>query len=241
MVTPYTLAFEVGTGGSYQGDPNALLQPHVGLCYSTSPDGTTTPETTGGIIYFSGSQPGSNPYTFQAGSSSDPNAAITANAFVFTQPSYTVNAGGTNGGQVLTLNLPVAVCPGPCDSPGTAPYTTGAIVGTLQQESASGISAAYQLSSLCLYVDGTQVPTPECNNATFLGGVTTTGSSPVDTTPLGGCGALVCGPGYIGLSGAQLATVYIPGTPIAVPVYGEGKCIYRAQSGPPPSPDPCTQ
>jgi hypothetical protein len=193
--------------------------------------------------YIAVDAPGYNaPGTDDVACVSDPNTPVAVNCALVTTPSVSTS------GSDLTVTLPFSICAGvgtcpTLSNPGTAPYATGAIVGTVSQTPPppGGLGGVYKLSSLCVEVDGVVLPGTNCGSAINIGGVTTSGSAPVNTTPLGGCGALVCGPGYIGTSGSQLATVFLPGATSGIPLYGTGVCLYRAQSGPPPSPDPCTQ
>lgn len=217
---PVWLGFE---SYSLDGSPGVAA-----VCYGTGAPGDG--KAAGGMAD-ARLEPSSNGVGVGYSNRSDSNAAIQANTSATSQPTYTLTPGGTSGGQALTFSIPVNVCVGPCQ-PGTQPADgpTGVLLGSISRESASGDSAAYRVDNLCVKVDGATV-LGNCNS-NFLGsaGVTTTGINPVNTSPAtpGPCVLGECAPNfnYVGTTGLQIATVYIPafGT---VPVYGVRTCLYQ--------------
>lgn len=202
---------------------------HVGLCYGTGAPGDS--KTAGGFAQVT-VIPWSNGVSVGFANSSDANAANQNNVSGYAWPTYSLSPGDTSGGQALTFWVPFAVCSGPCQ-PGTQPADgpTGVIVGTIQQTPPppGGTSAAYKVTGLCLKVDGNTVA-GSCDSG-LLGdtGVTTTGTDPVNAQPAtpGPCVLSMCAPNYdyIGTTGNQLATVYVPVLG-PVPVYGVHTCLY---------------
>lgn len=234
LSSPITLAAEVGDGYS-------LLDPHVGLCFGTNSEAANAagqPELAGGAIFVDALNPASND-GFSTGAAVlwDTNSDIRAGAVVGATPTYTVQPGGTGGGQTITVNLPFSLCVGPCTTnPGVSPYTTGLVVGSLTQvpPPTGGQSAAYQLNSVCLYVDGVQV---DCL-AGPTAGATTGGAPGLFIADGGPCLNSLClpvtGNSTIGLSPAQEATLYVPGlNPIPI---GTGRVCYQATSSSPACP-----
>ncbi len=202
---------------------------HVGLCYGTAAPGDD--KAVGGHSSVS-VLPSTTGATAGAHNNSDPTAAIQANWSAYAYPTYSVTPGGTGGGQALTFTVPVFVCVGPCQ-PGTQPLdgTNGVLVGTISPTptDTSGISAAYRVSSLCIQVDGNTM-VGDCSAGIGDTGVTTTGTSPVNAMPAapGPCVLSACAPSYdyVGTTGSQIATVYIPVVG-PVPVYGVHTCLYQ--------------
>jgi len=165
---------------------------------------------------------------------SDSNSGVQPNLSlaVAALPTYSVSPGGASGGQAITFEIPFSVCSGACyTAPGGGLATTGLILGTLTQKSApGGVSAAYEVSKLCLMVNG--IPVTSCSTGVSLPGATTTGNLPANVgtggaTP-GPCVVGVCIPSidYVGTSGRQLATIYLPELG-AIPVYGVRACAYQ--------------
>jgi len=211
---PVWLGVQVGTGTSLY------------VCYATgAPDST---KTTGGMLRV---WPGYGDDGVYVRNYSDDTAAVKANFTTYVNPVYAVTPGGTSGGQSITFSIPFAVCSGVCYTPSGGLQTTGLIVGALSQRSApGGVSAAYTVSSLCLYVNG--IPVTNCGTTVTLPGATTTGNLPANVgtggaTP-GPCVVGVCIPSidYVGTSGRQLATIYLPGN-TSIPVYGVRACAYQ--------------
>jgi hypothetical protein len=226
ITDPITLAVEIGTNDQF------AHPVHAGICYSTTREGYTGSELTGGFISIDADPQGSNPFAGFGCVPDDNTQGAEVNCNVRTTPTYTVNQGGANGGQVITVSIPFSVCVGQCVN--DALNTTGLIVGTIAQQPSGGTSAAYQLSSLCAYVDGIQV-SPACSNGILSTGVTTTGASPTNINSQGPCVLEQClplfGTSYVGTTGNQLATIWIAG--IAIPLYGEHTCAYNADAGTP--------
>jgi hypothetical protein len=222
---PLWLGFQTAT------EPSGYLA--VVLCYGT--DGPNEPKPLGGLTHVTVKSDGSS---VSGGSRSDSNGGIQANAEAAAQPTYTVTPGGTSGGQALTFEIPFALCSGVCYSaPGDGVATTGLILGTISQRPApGGVSAAWTVDELCLMVNG--IPVTGCHTDVFLPGATTTGNSPVNVgtggdTP-GPCVVGVCIPSidYVGTSGQQLATLYLPQVG-AVPVYGVRTCLFQGDAATP--------
>lgn len=207
----------------------------VSLCYGTN----DPPETkvTGNYTYVH-AHPQATGYDLYTGNASDSNGGLEANAHTQATPRYTVTPGSTSGGQTITVEIPVLICSGPCQ-PGTQPAdgTSGVIVGTISQTptSTGGSSASYGVTGLCIKVDGTTVA-GNCTSRFGDAGVTTTGTSPANTSrTTGPCIAGWCGwpsYNYIGTTGNQIATVYVPGLG-AVPVYGVHTCLYQKDTATP--------
>jgi len=234
--TDYSGGCDNGIGDEYQllsgdfGLPIWLgVQPHdsngtAWICYGTGAPGS--PKTIGGMLRVRPTtEPGVYVRNYQDDSASV-RADFTANASV--RP--TVTPGGASGGQEITFEIPFAVCSGVCYANDKV-ATTGLILGTLSQRSApGGTSLAYSVSELCLMVNGIRVT--NCDTDVALPGLTTTGNSPVNVgtggaTP-GPCVVGVCIPSidYVGTSGRQLATIYLPGN-TSIPVYGVRVCAYQ--------------
>ena len=201
-------------------------EPGVYVCYATgSPDQSKTVGGYAEVTTRSGNR-------VIVGNASDSNSGIQANVHVRSQPTYSVSPGGASGGQGVTFEIPVSVCSGVCyPTPGGGLATTGLIVGAISQRPApGGVSAAYSVTQLCLKVNGIEVT--DCGTTVLLPGATTTGNLPVNVgtggaTP-GPCVVNVCIPSidYVGTSGRQLATIYLPELG-AIPVYGVRACAYQ--------------
>jgi hypothetical protein len=225
---PLWLGIETGAFNGYPG--------HVAICASETPPGSTSPETFGGGSFVNVDAPYNGPYVFTAGTQSDSGAAVQANTYTDANPTLTAQSGGTSGGQQLTVSIPVAVCAGVCypaPIPGAGLSTTGAIVGTIQQVPApsGGQSAAYQLTGLCLVVDGIQ----DCLAGPAIGA--TTGTLPALVVDSGGpCLNGLClpftGSSTIGVTPAQVATVYLPDM-APIPVDTGGVCYQSTTQSPP--------
>jgi hypothetical protein len=233
VTNPVTLGVQIGSPAlAGAGLPGADGSTYVSVCYATTPYGSSAPQALGGFIQ-AGDSAG-NPYIACVPDSNPPSA-------VSTQPSCSVTGGGTSGATV-TVSIPFVVCSGVgsgcVGNPGAAPYTTGAVVGTLAETAPppGGSGAAFTLSSLCVEVDG--IPLTNCLTGLALGGATTSGRLPLNVGTSGTAGP--CVPGlcvpvtYVGLSGAQLATLYLPGTGAAIPLFGEPVCAYSNTAPPPP-------
>lgn len=221
------LAIENGT---LDGTPG-----HVALCYATGAPGN--PKTIGGAADVN-VVPRSDGADVQFGNHSDTNSANQVNFSAYTTPTYSLSPGGTGGGQSLTFTIPVVVCSGPCQPTAQpADGTSGVIVGTISQTptSSGGSSAAYGLTGLCIQVDGATV-VGNCTTRFGDAGATTTGTSPVNSNPTtpGPCLLSLCAPNYeyIGTTGNQLGTVYIPGLG-PIPVSGVHTCVYQKDSATP--------
>jgi hypothetical protein len=225
---PLWLGIETGAFNGYPG--------HVAICASETPPGSTAPETFGGGGFVNVDAPYNGPYVFDAGTQSDGGAAVAANTYTDANPTLSVQPGGATGGQQLVVTIPVAVCAGVCypaGPPGSGLGTTGAIVGTVQQlpPPAGGHSAAYQLTGLCLYADGLQ----DCLSSPVVGA--TTGTLPSLVVNAGGpCLNGLClpftGNSTIGVTPAQLATVYVPDM-APIPVDSGGVCYQSTTQSPP--------
>src|SRR5579884_1152539 len=124
LSSPAELAFEIGSNGN-------LASGHFALCYSTTQENTSAPETAGGVVFVDA--PGNGyPGSDTLGCISDPSTPVAVNCSFSTTP--TVSESGSN----LTLTIPFSVCAGvgtcpTLSNPGNAPYTTGAIIGTISQ------------------------------------------------------------------------------------------------------------
>jgi hypothetical protein len=226
LTSPVTLGIEIGP-------PNGqgVIPQHVHICYSTTPTGSSGSELTGGNITVNPLNVGSNGVGVEC--IPDDNAqGVTVDCSGSTYPTYTVNPGGTNGGQVITVSIPFSICVGQCANDEL--NTTGLIVGTITQAPAGGATAAYRLSAVCVMVDG--IPLTDCTNDVFgYTGATATGTSPTNISSQGPCVLEQClplfGTSYVGTTGNQLATIWLFGIPI--PVYGQHTCIYQADAGTP--------
>jgi len=232
VTTPVTLGVQVSSPAlapvGLGGDGSSLEK--VSLCYATSSYGNTTPETTGGIV-----EAQVLPGSFASlGCGADSNAYNPSTGGL--APSCAVVESAT--GTTVTFSLPFGVCAGSCvDNPISG--TTGVIVGVLQEAAAPAgqVGGTFTLTSLCVLLNGATVT---CTSPLRLGGATVNTSNPlVDVSPLGGCGALVCDPSYLGLSGANIAVIYLPGGLLTVPLNGEGICLLAPAGQPAPS--QCTQ
>jgi hypothetical protein len=225
--SPITLALEVGGSGNN-------LSGHAQLCWSTTPEGSSGPELSGGSIALDA--PGFNaPGTDSVNCYPDPATPVAASCSFMTTPS--VSANGSN----LTVTLPFGICAGvgtcpTVSNPGPAPDATGVIVGSITQvpPPPGGQSAAYQLTSVCVTVDSVVV---ECASGPVAGA--TTGAAPSLFIADGGpCVNAIClpvtGNSTIGVSPAQEATIYLPGfAPIPL---GTGRVCYQATSTSPACP-----
>jgi hypothetical protein len=199
----------------------------MSLCYGTAAPGS--PMLAGGSVGFI-TYPSPIPVV-SGGIDSDESAAMQAEAVATLQPQYRVRTG--SGGQEVTFAIPFSLCTeGVCYPPGhpSEVGTTGVIVGTITQTPTSpgGTSAAYSVTSLCVRVDGTDV-LGSCGSRIDDTGVTTTSANPVNINPTtpGPCVLSLCAPNYeyIGTTGNQLATVWVPVLG-PVPVYGVHTCLY---------------
>lgn len=224
---PLWLGFESGV---LDGRPG-----NVGLCYGTGAPGDA--KAAGGYAAVLVT-PGSNGANVAVANNSDPNAANRTSLNAWATPTYSLSPGGTGGGQALTVTIPIVVCSGPClpvNQP--ADGTTGLIVGSISRTptSSGGTSASYAVNGLCIKVDGATV-LGNCTSGLGDAGATTTGTSPTNTSPAtpGPCVVGFCAPSYnyIGTTGNQIATVYIPVLG-PVPVYGVHTCVYQKDAATP--------
>jgi hypothetical protein len=228
LTSPVTLAVEIGAFGS--------AVDHVGICYSTTAEGSSGPEAAGGDVAYYIGPTDSDPLPIAVGNSSDPGSAVQATAGSFDSPAYTVSPGGGSGGQVVTVFIPVSVCASQCVAPTLG--TTGVMVGTLSKPHVvvGGTNQDYELTGLCVLVDG--APLNDCSSSLIIGGLTTTGTSPLNVEKGGPCVGAAClpifGDSYVGTTGNQLATIYLPVLGTAIPVNGVHTCVYHT-----PSTNPC--
>jgi hypothetical protein len=231
ITNPFVLAFEVGSNGN-------AASGHFALCYSTTPQNSTAPEVAGG--WLSLDAPGYMPAgSVGAGCAPDSGTPVYVGCSMFSQPS--VSATGSS----VMFTLPFSICAGvgtcpTVSNPGAAPYSTGAIVGALQQQACNTpgcTSEAYTLSQLCVMVDG--IPLTNCSTSVSVGGVVTTGRAPLDYStapPNSPCTLGICVPvNYVGLSGSQLATIVLPDNLGAIPLVGVPACLYWNNAGPAPA------
>jgi hypothetical protein len=221
LTTPITLAVEIGSGGS-------LLNPNVGICYATSPEGTTSPQTAGGSFAVAGNPYGSNP-TIGVGSTSDSNSAEQVNGGANATPTYSITPGPAGStGDVISVTIPFTVCLGPCTGTGTGLNPTGVLVGQLVPVAQPGIGVGYTLQSLDVFVNGTVVfhEAPTTLAGAYVNPFGAVEES-LDISQGGPCTGIACVPqGYVGTTGANYAGISILGVPVNVGGPLTKQCVY---------------
>jgi hypothetical protein len=212
ITSPVVLAIEYGAN-------NSALYPSIGICYVTSPWGTTTPETAGGMVWLH-----PNPYSNPAepvfvGSASDPNAAVQANGTATLDAGYSITPGGAGStGNTITLNIPFSVCVGPCTGSGAGLNPTGVLVGQLTPTPQPGIGAGYALQSLQVWVNGSLIlnETPTTVAGAYVDPFSAVEQS-LDFSQGGPCSSGVCVPkGYAGTTGNNLVGFTVLGVPVNI-------------------------
>ncbi len=232
LTNPITLGLEIGSPAlAAEGHGGWTGGTYFTLCYATSPTTNTGPETAGGTVG-GGLSAASTPYVACI---PDSDAYSTSTGGV--APSCAISTSGTSGTTIL-FSIPFGVCAGSCNT-NPFPNNTGAIIGALQQQGCSTAgctSVVYTLQNLCIEFDGVPLPGTTCT-AVNVGGVQTTGSSPVNYStapPNSPCTLGICVPvDYVGLSGTQLASIFVPGTSTSIPVFGVHDCLYYNTPSPP--------
>jgi hypothetical protein len=190
---------------------------HVAVCASTTPPGSTGPETLGENITVNVLATGwSDPNTAHVGCNPDtnpPTVAVTCN--VATTPTYSIN------GTTLSVTIPIALCLNTtltgqvtCSSASTGIGTTGVIVTTIGLGGGPGGTTGASVSpNTTLYVDGIAVPLAQTGagvSATVSPGTPVTECVVICTTLPGEKVSIPATP-------APLGAVVIDGIPLTIP------------------------
>jgi hypothetical protein len=223
LSSPITLALEVGHDGS-------LANPHVEVCYATTPESYSGGETAGGAIgAYALCQDCYAPIeAYSYPDNEGPSVQVNGVADLW-YPTFTVTPGpaGTTG-DTITVDIPVLVCSGQCYVYGSEHAgSTGLLVGRLQGQPAPGqYGVSYQLTSLQLWVNGAKVldltPAQAGAGLNPFGQVSESLGSPGSPCLLG-----VCAPigGYVETTGAApLLVLQVGGS--TVPVGVPKTCLY---------------
>ncbi len=228
ITSPVVIAMEIGSAGS-------PLNPHVAVCYGTAPEGTTAPQAAGGYVTVD-ANPYSNPLWVGAASLSDSNSAEQINVGTGVTPTYSLSQGPAGStGDTIQFAVPIAVCSGQCLNQNPAVNPTGLIVGELVPEAGppGSVGAAYQLSTLSVYVNGTSVAAEEFQVGGAFVNTNQVGYSLTSDPVNGPCVLTACAPiyGYIDTSGTPLVTIDLPATGGSVSLGAPAECAYHFGGG----------
>lgn len=222
LTSPITLAVELGSNGSQ-------THPHLGLCYSTTPEGSSNGEAAGGSAGYYvdlGNPTGVNVYSF-----SDPGAAIQASTDDTVAPTWSI-VPGTNGttGDTIAVSIPFSLCLGGCDTFSPTINPTGLLIGQLVPVAHPGIGAVYELASLQVIVNGvTVVSAPDIPAGAWVDPFGAVADS-LSLQQGGPCILNECVPqGYVETTGTTVAEVRILGH--SEDVTPPKKCLYTNPQG----------
>ncbi len=228
ITSPVLVAIEIGSDGT-------PLNPYVAVCYGTAPEGSTSPQAAGGYVAVDANPYGNTP-SVSAASVSDPNSAEQLNLGGGAAPTYTLTPGPAGStGDTVNFAIPVAICSGQCLNANPAVNPTGLIVGQLTPQAgpAGSVGAAYQLTSLDVYVDGIQV----AGSTLEVGGAfvnTSQAGYSLRSDPVNGpCALSVCAPiyGYVDTTGTPLLTLDLPVTDQSLTLGAPAECLYHFGGG----------
>jgi hypothetical protein len=212
---------------------------YLQVCYSTTPYGTTSTPSEGGVFDVYVAYPG---FGTGAACANDPASVLIVNCAAGANPSATFTP-GAGGGGTITLAIPFNLClntnlvPSTGGCFGTTPTLggTGVIVGTFAltpPPPGYSTGGGFTLTGLTADVNGTSV--------SLLGGTTQAGVNPAvvgagtapGTIPL--CLLGVCAPGFwVGEQPISAAAVVVDGIPVAIPPVFLG-CIVNINTACPP-------
>lgn len=227
---PLTVTDPITVGVEVLSAP-ADLDAAVAVCYSTTPTGYTGSETTGGYVFLRTRKTTSPPPVWGACIPDTNTAGLSLGCTFDVTPTYSVTPGPAGStGDTITVAVPFAVCVGQCEgaSPGLLP--TGVIVGTLEPIPGPGTGAAYQVTSVQVYVNGAQVYSHE--GVPVGAYLNPFGQVEQNLSSSGPCVLSVCAPlaGYVEVTGQQpLLVLYLPDGTI-LPVTPPKQCLYANPS-----------
>lgn len=214
---------------------------YLQVCYSTTPYGTTSTPSEGGVFDVYVAWPGTGT---GAACANDPASVLTVSCLDTVNPSATFTP-GSGGGGTITLAIPITLClstglvPNTGGCFGTTPTLggTGVVVGTFSltpPPAGYTTGGGFTLSGLSLVVNGQSV--------SLLGGTTQAGVNPAVVGAGTGQGitpicvlTTICAPGiWAGEQPISAAEIVVAGIPVAVPPVVLGCLVNINTTCPPP-------